>query len=80
MFQWWWILIVVALVFLFLVPKKRIKVYGSKNCGWTLKQLDYLGSRAEFIDCEKTKCPSWVTGYPGVEMTNGKQFVGFQQV
>lgn len=75
-----WIILVIVLALLFLTPKKRIKVYGSMGCGWTRKQLDHLGSRADFIDCDTKKCPSWVTGYPGVEMPDGKQIVGFQQV
>jgi hypothetical protein len=78
-----WIVIgvvIAALLILFMLPKKRVKVYGSKDCGWTVKQLDYLGSRAEFIDCTKQTCPAWVTGYPGVETPDGKTMVGFTKV
>lgn len=78
-----WIAVIVlltAIALLFLTPKKRVKVYGSKDCGWTVKQLEHLGSRADFIDCTKTTCPVWVTGYPGVETPDGKQTVGFTKV
>ncbi len=73
-------LVTAALLILFMLPKKRIKVYGSMNCGWTRKQLDHLGNRGEFIDCTKQKCPSWVTGYPGLETPEGKQIVGFTEM
>lgn len=77
----WALVIIVALIVLLVIfPKKRVKVYGSMNCGWTKRQLDYLGSRSEFIDCEKQNCPSWVTGYPGVETADGKKLVGFNKV
>lgn len=77
-----WALIVVVAFFalLFLFPKKRVKVYGSMDCGWTRRQIEYLGSRGEFIDCTKGPCPSWVTGYPGVETEDGKKLVGFNKV
>lgn len=73
-------IVIIAIILLFMLPKKRVKVYGSKSCGWTVKQLEHLGSRAEFIDCTKQTCPSWVTGYPGVETPDGKQSVGFTKV
>lgn len=76
---WIVVIVITALMILFLLPKKRIKVYGSMDCGWTRKQLDHLGSRGEFIDCNKKKCPSWVTGYPGIETSDGKQIVGFNE-
>lgn len=77
---WFGIVIVASLLLMFLFPKKRVKVYGSKDCGWTVKQLEYLGDRAEFIDCKTGKCPEWVTGYPGVETPDGKKVVGFTKV
>lgn len=77
---WLWVLIVLVVAILLIPPKKRVKVYGSKDCGWTVRQLEYLGSRAEFIDCKTQKCPEWVTGYPGVETPDGKKLIGFNKV
>ena len=54
-----------------------VKVYGSMSCGWTRKQLKELGNRATFVDCTQTQCPAWVTGFPGVETTDGKKIVGY---
>lgn len=57
--------------------ESKLKVYGSMSCGWTKKQLEHLGSRAEFIDCTTQQCPSFVTGYPTIEDASGNVTVGY---
>lgn len=59
--------------------QNKIKVYGSMGCGWTRKQLEHFGDRAEFIDCTKTQCPSFVSGFPTIERADGTISVGFSK-
>lgn len=59
--------------------QQKIKVYGSMGCGWTRKQLDVFGDSAEFIDCTKTQCPSFVSGFPTIERADGTISVGFSK-
>lgn len=75
------ILLILAIIVLLFIPRntKKIKIYGTMGCGWTKKQIEELGNRAEFIDCS-TGCPSWVTGYPGIEMPDGKTSVGYTKM
>lgn len=76
-----WIMIFVLLAFaLFLATRKKDKVtvYGSMNCGWTVKQLNNLQGRAEFFDCNKYKCPDFVKGFPTC-VKNGQVYTGFQE-
>lgn len=60
---------------------KSWTVYGSKNCGWTNKQLEHMDSNNisyEFIDCDKNKqkCVG-MEGFPTLKDSNGKTIVGF---
>ena len=59
-----------------------IAVYGSPSCGWTTKQLDYLkkeGKDFKFVDCTKQKCPSFVTGFPTLDV-DGKIISGYKKI
>jgi hypothetical protein len=82
-------LIFFGLAFLFLLnywltsssSSKNWTVYGSKNCGWTNKQLEHMDSNNisyEFIDCDKNKqkCVG-MEGFPTLKNSNGKTIVGF---
>lgn len=60
--------------------EKIWKVYGTKKCGWTIKQIDFLKNhniQYKFIECDKEKCPSKVKGYPYNELPDGKIIEGF---
>lgn len=75
------ILLLISIVILFFPrTKPKIKVYGVMSCGWTKKQLEYLGGRADFIDCSKGGCPEWVTGYPCLELPDGTRHTGFTKI
>jgi len=56
-------------------------VYGTPECGWTQKQLEYLQKKKisyQFVDCSENKCPSFVDGYPTIVHDN-KIFSGFTE-
>jgi len=56
----------------------KVRVYGSMDCPWTVKQLNNLQGRSEFFDCKNFKCPDFVKGYPTCEK-DGQVFVGYQE-
>ena len=59
------------------------KVYGSQNCGWTVKQLKYMDDNTieyDYTDCKKTQCPSWVKGFPSLVSPTGKQTSGYKEM
>ena len=61
---------------------KKWTIYGTKGCGWTVKQLDYMkkaGKPHVFVDCEKGGCDG-MTAFPTLQGTNGEKNVVYQQV
>jgi hypothetical protein len=73
------VLVVLVLLQVRKVPEEaKVKVYGSMDCPWTVKQLNNLEGRAEFFDCKNFKCPDFVKGYPTCEK-DGQVFVGYQE-
>ena len=83
------ILILVALVILYQTKKQSSPsgdaewtVYGTKGCGWTLKQLDYMkknGKSHRFVDCDKGGC-SGMDAFPTLVSPNGEKTVGYSEV
>lgn len=64
------------------VNKGNIIVYGSKSCGWTVRQEEYLnkwGIPYTFVDCKKESCPDFVNGFPTL-MVNNQVKVGYTEV
>lgn len=54
-------------------------VYGSDNCGWTLKQLAVFDSKGipyNYVNCDKGDC-SGTTAFPTLVDPNGVKTVGF---
>lgn len=57
-------------------------VYGSMDCGYTVKQLDHLkakGIKHRFVDCNKDKCPEHVKGFPTMQKPSGEIIVGYTE-
>ena len=57
-------------------------VYGTMNCGWTRKQLEYMknkGKNVKFIDCSSQKCAG-INGYPTIIHPDGRQTAGYVEV
>ncbi len=57
-------------------------VYGTKGCGWTLKQLDYMkknGKSHRFVDCDKEGC-SGMDAFPTLVSPNGEKTVGYSEI
>ena len=86
------LLIAVALIMLFLLTKKKTKtsskeggsitVYGSKECPWTVKQLEQLDDVKKaytFVDCDSGKCPDFVNGFPTTQLEDGSIVSGFKE-
>ena len=49
---------------------KKWTIYGTKGCGWTVKQLDYMKKAGKphvfvdvFVDCDKGGCDG-MTAFP----------------
>jgi glutaredoxin len=64
------------------VDKGNVIVYGSKSCGWTVRQEEYLkkwGIPYTFVDCNKESCPDFVNGFPTL-MVNNQVKVGYTEV
>ena len=54
-------------------------VYGTKSCGWTVKQLKEMDSKNvsyTFVDCDTQDCPG-VKGFPTLKNTDGTVKTGF---
>ena len=61
---------------------KKWTIYGTKGCGWTVKQLDYMkknGKPHTFVDCEKGGCDG-MTAFPTLKGPNGEKIVGYNEV
>lgn len=59
-----------------------LTVYGSDNCSWTRKQIDYLdhkGIAYQYVNCAEGQCPDFVQAFPTLDL-DGKILVGFQQL
>jgi hypothetical protein len=57
-------------------------VYGTRKCGWTVKQLKNLQEKKvphKFVDCETEDC-SFVEAFPTVIKPDGTKVVGFTEV
>lgn len=57
-------------------------VYGTMDCGWTRKQLDFMknsGKQYEFIDCASDDCAG-MNGFPTIIHPDGKKSVGYTEV
>ena len=59
-----------------------LTVYGSDDCKWTRKQLDYLRGKNipfDYVNCAGGKCPSDVHAFPTL-VRDGKTTVGYQEI
>ena len=81
-------LVAIALFILFRVTKipassgEEWTVYGSKGCGWTVKQLNYMkrhGKPYKFVDCEKGGC-SGMDAFPTLVSPDGEKIVGYKEI
>ena len=60
-------------------PDAGWKVYGSKNCGWTVKQLNEMDSKGipyTFVDCDSQECTG-IEGFPTLTNDSKVVKVGF---
>lgn len=73
------VVIIVLLILYFMRSSssqgKKPVVYGSMNCGYTVKLRDSIGQH-DFVDCTKEKCPEFVEGYPTTVYPDGVVKVG----
>ena len=82
-----WVILISILVILFILGSKSTKgewtVYGSMDCGWTVKQLKHMkdnGVSHTFVDCSNGKC-SDVDAFPTLKHSqSGETIVGFNEV
>jgi hypothetical protein len=85
------VVVVVIILAVFLLYRNKTKslpggkkwtIYGTKGCGWTVKQLDYMkkaGKPHVFVDCEKGGCDG-MTAFPTLKGPNGEKIVGYNEV
>ena len=62
-------------------PVPDWKVYGTMNCGWTVKQLDHMKSKGiphTFMDCDKGMCDG-MNAYPTLKSPEGVISEGFKE-
>jgi glutaredoxin len=62
--------------------EKPWTVYGSKNCGWTNKQLKHLDEKNipyKFVDCDSEDCGQ-IAAFPTNVKPDGSRAVGFIEV
>ena len=60
----------------------ELTVYGADWCGWTTQQREYLDSKGlpyTYVNCEKSECPSFVSGFPTLD-NNGVISSGYQEL
>ena len=58
-------------------------VYGSMQCGYTVKQLEYLekkGISFTFMDCAKGQCPASVKAFPTILKPDGTTVRGYTEL
>lgn len=56
-------------------------VYGTMQCGWTSKQLEYFKSKNvthKFVDCTKGGC-NGEKAFPTLVSPNGEKMVGYTE-
>ena len=76
------IILIVFLLYRTRTGGKKWTIYGTKGCGWTVKQLDYMkkaGKPHVFVDCEKGGCDG-MTAFPTLKGPNGEKIVGYNEV
>jgi len=59
------------------------KVYGTKACGWTVKQLEYMkngGKPHVFVDCANGGACDGMDAFPTLIDPNGVKTVGYKEV
>lgn len=57
-------------------------VYGTMQCGWTRKQLDYFKSKNvahKFVDCANGGCKG-KTAFPTLISPSGEEHVGYTEL
>ena len=57
-------------------------VYGTMDCGWTRKQLEYMRKSRknfEFIDCTKNDCTG-MNGFPTILHPDGRKTAGYTEI
>ncbi len=77
------ILALVVLCILMTPGAPKWKVYGTKTCGWTVKQLDYMkknGKAYTFIDCANGGKCDGMNGFPTLVDPNGVKIVGYTEI
>lgn len=77
-----WIVILAA-VFMLMNNKVRGNgkwtIYGTRECGWTRKQMSHFdesGVAYDFVDCKNGNCEEF-RAYPTTVSPNGEVKVGF---
>ena len=84
------VVVAIALIFLYLLnfrltntnTNEHWTVYGTNNCGWTRKQIDYMKSNRiphKYIECDKNDCGE-IRSYPTLKHSNGDVLVGFNKI
>ena len=61
---------------------KKWTIYGTKGCGRTVKQLEYMkkaGKTHVFVDWDKGGCDG-MTAFPTLKGPNGEKIVGYNEV
>lgn len=57
-------------------------VYGTMQCGWTRKQLEYFKSKSvphKFVDCAKGGCDG-KKAFPTLVSPSGEEIVGYTEL
>ncbi|QIG59783.1 hypothetical protein [Dishui Lake phycodnavirus 3] len=82
------ILLIIALYVFYRTPMyvpsgRPWTVYGSMDCAWTRKQLDYMrrtGRPFVFVDCKKKECPG-IDAFPTLVCPmKRRRFVGYTEI
>jgi len=58
------------------------KIYGSRSCSWTNKQIDYMrkhGKQFTFVDCDNEECEG-INGFPTLVTPEGEVLNGYTKV
>lgn len=58
-------------------------VYGTMQCGWTRKQLDYMKRKNvpyTFVDCANGGGCAGKSAFPTLVSPNGEELVGYNEV
>ena len=61
---------------------KKWTVFGTMDCGWTRKQLDYMkktGKPFTFVDCDKNECEG-MDAFPTLVSPEGVRHKGYKEV